>query len=369
MRMTDLKFAPRLASACTLMLLLGTLVSSVNAAESRTPDEDWKALERALELPQPPEAWQRQAPGEAELAAFRAERAELLVKLADQARSFYTVHSTEHAKAEQARDIEFQALQLAVRTGRTNVLARVEALENTKLAEPGLSEDERFGLRQQQVERFAMITGGDDRSKVIAEFVKGLQGLLKEFPKRTEIWATLIQFANQLEPAVARTIAEDALKARIPDQIKSEAQTLKTRLSFVGKPLDLKFTAVDGREVDLSKMRGKVVLVDFWATWCGPCIAALPELKAAYSKLNSKGFEIIGISLDRSKDSLQQFVKREQMTWPHYFDGLHWDNKISKKHGITSIPATWLVDKKGVLRQLNTGASLEKAVEALLAEE
>ncbi len=135
----------------------------------------------------------------------------------------------------------------------------------------------------------------------------------------------------------------------------------------IGKPVDIKFTSIDGDKVDVSKMKGKVVLIDFWATWCGPCVAELPNVKRAYKKLHSKGFEIVGISLDSKESALRRFVKKEEMPWSQYFDGKGWNNIISKKHGIRSIPAMWLVDKQGNLADLNARADLVGKVEKLLA--
>jgi len=136
----------------------------------------------------------------------------------------------------------------------------------------------------------------------------------------------------------------------------------------VGQPLDIKFQSVDGHHVDLSKLQGKVVLVDFWATWCGPCVGEVPHVKATYEKLHSKGFEIVGISLDQDKAALQSFVKKHGMTWPQYFDGKGWKNSISTKFGINSIPQMWLVDKKGNLVDMKGRENLEAKVEKLLAE-
>jgi thiol-disulfide isomerase/thioredoxin len=136
----------------------------------------------------------------------------------------------------------------------------------------------------------------------------------------------------------------------------------------VGQPLDIKFQSIDGKAVDLSAMKGKVVLVDFWATWCGPCVGEIPHVKAAYEKLHSKGFEIVGISLDSDKGRLEAFVKEKGMTWPQFFDGKGWKNEISTKFGIHSIPAMWLVDKKGKLVDKNGRQDLAAKVEKLLAE-
>ncbi len=143
---------------------------------------------------------------------------------------------------------------------------------------------------------------------------------------------------------------------------------LVTPLIARSAPLDLKFTAVDGREVDLAKLRGKVVLLDFWATWCPPCRKEVPKVVAAYKKLNSRGFEIVGVSLDQSKESLTAFLKEHDMTWPQFFDGKGWKNEISSRFGIDGIPAMWLIDKQGNVVTKDAGEDLEKEVEKLLGK-
>jgi thiol-disulfide isomerase/thioredoxin len=150
--------------------------------------------------------------------------------------------------------------------------------------------------------------------------------------------------------------------------IRSAIQTQSTLAQIKTKPLDLKFTAVDGHPVDLAQLRGKVVLIDFWATWCGPCVAELPNVLKAYEKLHPQGFEIIGISLDSDKGKLEAFTKENGMTWPQFFDGKGWGNEISSSFGIRSIPAMWLLDKKGMVVSTNVRGHLEEEVGKRLAE-
>ena len=103
----------------------------------------------------------------------------------------------------------------------------------------------------------------------------------------------------RLAEAIIKDVTGVVVKVKLP-QKKTDNR--------IGQPLDMKFTAVDGTKVDLAKMKGKVVLIDFWATWCGPCIAELPSVKKTYKKLNPKGFEIIGISLDTKESALKRFI-------------------------------------------------------------
>lgn len=137
----------------------------------------------------------------------------------------------------------------------------------------------------------------------------------------------------------------------------------------IGGTLELAFTALDGTKVDLAAMKGKVVLVDFWATWCGPCIAELPNVKAAYDKYHDKGFEVIGVSLDDAKDKskLEEFLRKKKLSWPQCFSGQGWSDPFTIKYGVTGIPATFLIGKDGRIAGIGVGGhELETKLDELL---
>jgi thiol-disulfide isomerase/thioredoxin len=203
---------------------------------------------------------------------------------------------------------------------------------------------------------------------MLLEFEKGVREVIKEFPGRPEGYAALLQVADGLGGDKAIAIAEEIEASKAPEEIKKMAAAVLKKSKLLGSPLDIDFKAVDGREVNLAKLKGKVVLIDFWATWCGPCVAEVPKVVAAYEKLNSKGFEIVGISFDEDKGALESFVKKKKMAWPQYFDGDVWQNKFGQQYGINGIPTMWLVDKKGILRDMNAREDLVGKVEKMLAE-
>ncbi len=141
------------------------------------------------------------------------------------------------------------------------------------------------------------------------------------------------------------------------------------KIAIGSDPIAFDVKGTKGERISPAAFRGKVLLIDFWATWCGPCIAEMPNVKNVYSKYHGKGFEIVGISLDQSRDKLDKYVATQGIAWPQYFDGKFWNNDIAVRYGITSIPATILVDKKGKIRYKSLrGKQLETAVQELLAE-
>jgi thiol-disulfide isomerase/thioredoxin len=133
---------------------------------------------------------------------------------------------------------------------------------------------------------------------------------------------------------------------------------------------DFAETDLDGKPISVGGFKGKVVLVDFWATWCGPCRGELPNVIATYKKHHADGFEIIGVSLDSDRDKLETFLKQtDGMTWQQYFDGQAWSNKLAVKYGVDSIPFAILVGPDGrIIGKSLRGDALENAVAGALAK-
>jgi len=249
----------------------------------------------------------------------------------------------------------------------------------------------------------------DDRAKGFAEYAKGARALAKEFPgnarpftmmieasglvedkknaallkeqaeagilailekdkKNETANSALMRLADSAEPAQAKAYLKQVI-ANTEGRLAEAAKGKLKNMEALGQPVKMSFVAVDGRKIDLAKLKGKVVLIDFWATWCGPCVAELPNVKKTYTKFHKRGFEIVGISLDSNKDKLTNFVEDNEMSWAQHFDGKGWKNKYAVEFGIQGIPAMWLIDKKGDLVDMKARDGLEAKVQKLLGKE
>lgn len=330
----------------------------------------WLELqELAKPLPTPAE-WQREDPGVEVRRDFDRRNAERAGEGADQARDFYTRFAAD-PRAALARGLEYELLGAAVRLGNTNRLARLLTVEEERLKDRDLPEPMRFQIRMNRVLRPFTRPSTQDKLAQLEEIEKGALGLQKEFPKRPEVIEILSLVAraylenDRLEPA--RRLFKQIVSAA-SGEAKDNARASLRALDRLGKPVKMRFITLQGGAVDLQALKGKVVLVDFWATWNEACRAALPELKTLYDRFHAQGFEIVGVNFDSDRTMLDACLQREKLPWPQYFDGRMWKNKIGQEFEITTLPTVWLLDKQGRLRYLNPSENLAPKIEKLLAE-
>lgn len=130
---------------------------------------------------------------------------------------------------------------------------------------------------------------------------------------------------------------------------------------------EINLPSTEGNNIALSSLRGKIVLIDFWASWCAPCRREMPNVVKAYAKFKSKGFEIFGVSLDQDKDRWVEAIKKDGITWPQVSDLKYWDSEPVKTYQVQGIPYTVLIDKEGkIIAKGLRGAELEKKLEEVL---
>jgi thiol-disulfide isomerase/thioredoxin len=185
----------------------------------------------------------------------------------------------------------------------------------------------------------------------------------------------LYQASMGLRDKAKKEAIEDRILKDFPDSnLVGSIKGARRQREGIGKPFELEFTdAIKGETVSIKGLKGKVVVVDFWATWCGPCVVEMPKMKTLYAEYKDKGVEFIGVSLDQPKeqgglDRLKKFVADKEIGWPQYYQGNYWNSEFSKSWGINSIPCVFIIDADGKLYSTEARGKLETLIPELLAK-
>ncbi len=198
------------------------------------------------------------------------------------------------------------------------------------------------------------------------EFIK------TEMKNSIAAFATYIDWKSDSEMALMREIANNIEKTRpnlsITKAVRAKIERV-SRFAIGSVAPDIKALTPDDKEMSLSDLKGKYVLLDFWAAWCGPCRQENPNVVRVFQKYKDKGFTVFGVSLDNTKDKWLQAIEKDQLTWAHISDLKGWQSEPAAKYGIRSIPANYLLDPEGrIIAKDLRGAALEAKVAEILGE-
>jgi thiol-disulfide isomerase/thioredoxin len=272
-------------------------------------------------------------------------------------------------KAQQARAMELRLLVGAAAFGDA------EARQALKMIAEGSDADE-APLGKGALLMTEWIDAGKN-PKAQTKLLDRAEALAKQFPQSMAL-TDLIYGLGQSDAATdehkkrAETIAS-GMDNQMAQMLKQSLESKAKMEALQGQPMTITGTTPEGKPFSTDQWKGKVVLVDFWATWCGPCIAELPRVKKIYADYHDKGLEILGVSNDSDIEALKQFMQENpDMPWPQLFDAQAAAKKdwhpVTMSYGIEGIPTMFLIDKKGVCRSVTARENFEEMIPKLLEE-
>lgn len=196
------------------------------------------------------------------------------------------------------------------------------------------------------------------------------QTFQKTFPQDARIASLLAEVATLFdsEPQQKKSLLEQAQALATDEDLKQRIDDDLKRLAMLGKPLAMQWTSIGGQDVDLAKLRGRVVLIYFFAAWSPPAMAELDWVKALADQNTAGAVQTLGISLDENREALAGILATHKINWPVFFDGKSWESPLVRSLGINSLPTLWIVDRRGNLRAINARGEASAIIAQLLRE-
>ncbi len=199
---------------------------------------------------------------------------------------------------------------------------------------------------------------------------KQIRAFVARYAQTAEAPTALVRAAQLAKEAQRSALYEELLDRLQKGHEKIPAVNQFLRQAGRKTSFHAELTLVDGKKLSLpDDLRGKVLVIDFWAMWCPPCLSSLPHMKQVYARVKPKGVEFVGISLDRAnaKDRLVRFVRDNGMTWLHAYSGKYWEDPTARQYGVRGIPSVWVIGKDGRVFSDNARADLEGTINRALA--
>jgi thiol-disulfide isomerase/thioredoxin len=288
----------------------------------------------------------------ATVEAFRKRLMQTAVTVADK----LLAAKPDDRQAELAVQLKAQSLFSLRSMGQADAGKRLEAFpgELVKMGRPKLGRLVSYVLLANRIRRLVRADAAELRS-----VIEDLKKYLGQNPEREDLQLVLatVEMAEAIDRSVALQCYADfgkLLEASPREELKRmgvKLQGTARRLGLIGKKMPVEGTTLAGKPFQIDSLQGKVVLVVFWATWCGPCRAEIPEIRAAYADYHGRGFEVISISLDREREDLDAFLKDEKLPWPVLFDSdpqkRGFEHPMAVRYGVMAIPAMVLLDRQG----------------------
>jgi len=335
-------------------------IAASHAAGAKSAEAAWQSLTN-FSLSPPPMSWSTNPPTQPEIDKFDDQRAKESASMADQAHAFYT-HYPKDTNSLEAQVLEVSALQRAVHLGLTNQQALLIQREQSLAQNTNAPMEIRYQLRLDLIGR-EVKSRIDAGAPPLVELEKAGRALVKEFPSGPAGFELLSQVAESADLIKMQELGKVMADSGGP--FAEMGQGLLRRLAVVGKPLPITFKTDDGRDVNTQTLSNKVVLVDFWATWCPHCVEAVPRIKKLYEQYHTNGFEVVGINFDEPTGVAQRFIQEQSMTWPEFFGGR--DNQYAHDYAINFLPSAWLVDRKGIVQDIHGTIDMEAKIDKLMA--